>query len=73
MRYFTTAGPIKPDQHYHIPPLERLEQTAAYLDRCGAEAGHLVIFDRNEARRWEEKIFHDHRRQGGVSIEIWEM
>ena len=24
-RFFNTAGPIKPDRHYHIPPLERLD------------------------------------------------
>ena len=52
---------------------EGVQQTAAYLDRCGADAGHLVIFDRDEARRWEEKIFHDHRRLGGVGVEIWGM
>ena len=32
---------------------EGLEQTAAYMDRCDAEAGHLVIFDRREGRRLE--------------------
>ncbi len=25
MRFFNTAGPIRPDDHYHIPPLERLD------------------------------------------------
>ena len=25
MRFFNTAGPIKPRDHYHIPPLERLD------------------------------------------------
>ena len=25
MRFFNTAGPISPDIHYHIPPLQRLE------------------------------------------------
>ena len=25
MRFFTTAGPIKPARHYCIPPLERLD------------------------------------------------
>ena len=25
--------------------LVALEQTRAYLDRCGAEAGHLIVFD----------------------------
>ena len=27
---------------------EGLEQTARYMDRCGNDAGHLVIFDRSE-------------------------
>ena len=25
MRFFNTAGPMKPDIHYCIPPLERLD------------------------------------------------
>ena len=25
MRFFNTAGPIKPDMHYYVPPLERLD------------------------------------------------
>lgn len=25
MRFFNTAGPIKPARHYSIPPLERLD------------------------------------------------
>ncbi|MCY3763037.1 MAG: ATP-binding protein, partial [Gemmatimonadetes bacterium] len=25
MRFFNTAGPIRPQDHYHIPPLERLD------------------------------------------------
>ncbi len=34
-----------------------LEQTWEYMDRCGADFGHLVIFDRTENRSWDEKIF----------------
>ena len=30
-----------------------LEQTAAYLDTCGAVEGHLVAFDRSERSRTE--------------------
>ncbi len=53
---------------------EGLEQTADYLDRCDAEAGHLVIFDRREDRRWSDKIFRDRRASGsGVEIEVWGM
>ena len=53
---------------------EGLEQTAEYMDRCAAEAGHLVIFDRREGRRWADKVFH-HRQTGdsGVEIDIWGM
>ena len=35
-----------------------LDQTAGYMDRCAAEAGHLIIFDRREDKRWDDKIFH---------------
>ena len=51
---------------------EGVEQTATYMDRCAAEAGHLVIFDRGEGR-WEEKVFS--RREtpsdGGAPIQVW--
>ena len=53
---------------------EGLEQTAEYMDRCAAEAGHLVIFDRRAARRWEDKVFRDRRASvSGVEIELWGM
>ncbi len=53
---------------------EGLEQTAEYMDRCDAEAGHLVIFDRREGRRWADKVFHDCRTsRSGVKIDIWGM
>ena len=50
-----------------------LEQTAAYMDRCAAEAGHLVIFDRDESRSWEDKLFHRRERAAGAGIEVWGM
>ena len=53
---------------------EGLEQTAEYMDRCAAEAGHLVIFDRRAGRRWEDKVFHSRRAsEGGVEIDVWGM
>ena len=36
---------------------EGAAQTAAYLDHCGAEEGHLVVMDQDEGKTWEEKIF----------------
>ena len=51
-----------------------LEQTAEYMDRCDAEAGHLIIFDRREGKRWSDKIFRDRRAlDSDVEIDIWGM
>ena len=52
---------------------EGLEQTAAYMDRCAAEAGHLVIFDRDEGRSWDEKVFCRRESVGGVDVLVWGM
>ena len=48
-----------------------VEQTARYVERCGAEAGHLVVIDCRENRTWEEKVFH--RRPDAAPIEVWGM
>ena len=48
-----------------------LEQTARYMDKCGAPSGHLVIFDRRKERKWEEKIFHRSHTTEGKTIDIW--
>ena len=53
---------------------EGVEQTAAYMDRCGAEAGHLVVFDRSERRSWDEKVFGEVRTaDSGAEIAVWAM
>ena len=51
---------------------EGLPQTAGYMDRCGADAGHLVIFDRG-AKPWEEKIFRRSEEFEGTPVEVWGM
>ena len=53
---------------------EGLEKTAEYMDRCDAEKGHLVIFDRRKGKRWKDKIFHCRRASdSGVEIDVWGM
>ena len=51
---------------------EGLEQTAGYVDRCGADAGHLVIFDRSE-KPWKEKVFHRSEEFECTPVEVWGM
>ena len=47
-----------------------LVQTAWYMGQCGAEAGHLVVFDRRE-RPWDEKVFRRRETVGNGTIEVW--
>ena len=51
---------------------EGLPQTAGYMDRCGADAGHLVIFGCDE-KPWEEKVFRRTEEFAGKRIEVWGM
>ena len=50
-----------------------LRQTRAYLDRCGAAEGHLVIFDRTEGKPWRDKLFRRERTDGGAPVTVWGM
>jgi hypothetical protein len=52
---------------------EGLKQTVEYMDRCDADQGHLVIFDRSEGKRWEEKIFKREEKYQNKSITVWGM
>ena len=50
-----------------------VEQTLGYMDRSAAEAGHLVIFDRREDRRWEDKVFRREESANGRTVTVWGM
>ena len=52
---------------------EGLDQTTSYMDRCASRSGHLVVFDRSEARRWGEKIFRREECRPGHWITVWGM
>ena len=49
-----------------------LEQTRAYMDRCEAEEGHLIVFDRS-SRSWREKVFRREETKAGATVTIWGM
>lgn len=50
-----------------------LEQTWCYMDSCAANEGHLVIFDRDKAKPWNEKIFIRQELYQGRTIQVWGM
>ena len=47
-----------------------LEQVADYTDKARAE-GHLIIFDRDIAKSWEEKISHEVITFKSQTIHVW--
>ncbi|MGH9798936.1 MAG: ATP-binding protein, partial [Blastocatellia bacterium] len=50
-----------------------LEQTAEYMDTCGADDGHLVCFDRSADKTWDEKIFTRTETYQAYTIQVWGM
>ena len=50
---------------------EGVEQTLAYMDRCRGESGHLVIFDRDESKPWEEKLYRREESLDGRPVTVW--
>ena len=51
---------------------EGVAQTLRYLERSGAESGHLVVFDRGTGS-WDEKVFRREQQTGGRRIVVWGM
>ena len=52
---------------------EGLEQISNYMDGCGTDEGHLVIFDRCEKRTWKEKIFRWDETVKERCVTVWGM
>ena len=50
-----------------------IRQTRGYMDRCDAESGHLIVFDRSPERTWEEKIFRREPLSETRPITVWGM
>ena len=50
---------------------EGVDQTLDYVDKCHAESGHLVIFDRDESKPWAEKLYRREESLGGRPVTVW--
>jgi hypothetical protein len=50
-----------------------LVQIEAYAKKCGALDAHLILFDPDETKGWDEKIFAETRERNGREIQIWGM
>ena len=52
---------------------EGLKQTAWYMDRYGAESGHLLVFDQRSGKSWEERVFRREELVGETPVTVWGM
>ena len=50
-----------------------LAQTRAYMDRCAAAEGHLVLFDRTAGKSWNDKVFRRADSSAGRLVTVWGM
>jgi hypothetical protein len=48
-----------------------LDQTLEYMARCNADEAHLVIFDRDPQRSWDEKVFMRDMEIKDRKIRVW--
>ena len=70
-RYVVECKVLRKDLERTIA--EGVDQTRGYMDRCAAEAGHLVVFDRAPERPWAEKIFRRPPSGAGTPVTVWGM
>ena len=48
-----------------------LEQTRDYMDRCGTAEGHLIVFESDQSKTWEERLFRREETKNGASVVVW--
>jgi hypothetical protein len=48
-----------------------LEQTWQYMDRAGADQGHLVLLDRTPGRPWEQRVWRRKETVRGRPVTVW--
>ncbi len=44
-----------------------------YMDKCGSDSGHLIVFDRDPERKGEDKIFQREEIYENKRIKVWGM
>lgn len=50
-----------------------LQQTASYMDLCGTESGHLVVFDMRPEKTGKERIFRRAPELDHTLVTVWGM
>ncbi|MXY67965.1 MAG: hypothetical protein F4Y47_05320 [Acidobacteriia bacterium] len=62
---------VRPGQGRESVIRSGMEQTSWYMDRCGAESGHLAIFDRRPGQSSEERVFRKDPGPDESPVTVW--
>ena len=69
---FVVECKLVKDGGSHLRAVETgLAQTAAYMDLCGTDSGHLVVFDARSGRSRADRIHREERAWEGTTITLW--
>ena len=72
-RHVIECKVLRPGRGLEGTVRKALQQTAQYMDRCGAGSGHVVIFDRRPGKTWAERLFRRAPEPDGRPITVWGM
>ena len=72
-RHVIECKVVRPKSGLQSVVAKGLRQTAGYMDRSGADSGHLVVFDLREGRSWSERLFHRDEAIDGTAVGVWGM
>ena len=64
---------VGPKRGFESAVAEAVGQVAAYMDRSGAESGHVVVFDLRPGRPWEDRILRRDPQPGAAPVTVWGM
>ncbi len=70
-RYVIECKVLRPGRGFETVVAEAVSQAEAYRDGCGAESGHVAVFDLRPGRTWEERRFRRDPDAGGPPITVW--
>ncbi len=48
-----------------------LEQIRSYMDNCGTAEGHLIVFESDVSKTWEERIYRREEAENNPTVVVW--
>ena len=70
-RYVIECKVVRPGRGFESAVDEARDQVRAFMDRSGAESGHVAVFDLRPGRSWDDRIFRRNPELGAPPVTVW--